>query len=53
MSHATQELIDHLYTNMKALFNEPANSTDIYIYNIQTIQEMWEINGGGMGKNMV
>ena len=27
MSHATQELIDHLYTNMKPLFIEPANST--------------------------
>ena len=32
MSHATQELIDHLYTNMKSLFIEPANSTGIYIY---------------------
>ena len=30
MSHATQELIDHLYTNMKELFIEPANSTGIY-----------------------
>ena len=26
MSHATQELIDHLYTNMKSIFIEPANS---------------------------
>ena len=54
MSHATQELIDHLYTNMKKLFIEPANSTGInYIENIQIIQEMWEINRDGMGKNMV
>ena len=30
MSHATQKLIYHLYTNMKALFIEPANSTGIY-----------------------
>ena len=30
MSHATQELINHLYTNMKELFIEPANSTGIY-----------------------
>ena len=30
MSHAAQELIDHLYTNVKALFMEPANSTGIY-----------------------
>ena len=30
MSHATQELIDHLYTNMKSIFIEPANSTGIY-----------------------
>ena len=29
MSHATQELIDHLYTNMKSIFIEPANSTGI------------------------
>ena len=30
MFHATQELIDHLYTNMKSIFIEPANSTGIY-----------------------
>ena len=30
MSHATQELIDHLYTNIKTIFIEPANSTGIY-----------------------
>ena len=30
MSHATQEFIDYLYTNMKSLFIEPANSTGIY-----------------------
>ena len=30
MSHATQELIDHLYTNMKSIFIEPVNSTGIY-----------------------
>ena len=30
MSHATQELIDHLYINMKSIFIEPANSTGIY-----------------------
>ena len=30
MSHATQELIDHLYTNMKTLFIEPAYSTGKY-----------------------
>ena len=30
MSHATQELIDHLHTNMKSIFIEPANSTGIY-----------------------
>ena len=29
MSHASQGLIDHLYTNMKALFIKPANSTGI------------------------
>ena len=29
MSHATQELIDHLYTNTKTLFIEPANSIGI------------------------
>ena len=30
MYHATQELTDHLYTNMKSIFIEPANSTGIY-----------------------
>ena len=30
MSHATQKLIDHLYTNMKSIFIEPASSTGIY-----------------------
>ena len=30
MPPATQEVIDHLYTNMKSIFIEPANSTVIY-----------------------
>ena len=30
MSYATQELIDHLYTNMKSIFIEPAILTCIY-----------------------
>ena len=30
MSHATQELIDHIYTNMTSIFIEPASSTGIY-----------------------
>ena len=34
LSHSTQELIDHLYTNMNSIFIEPANSTDIYIERI-------------------
>ena len=39
MFHATQKLIDHLYTNMKNLFIEPSNSTGIYGEN--TKSEVW------------
>ena len=40
MSHATQELIDHLYTKLKYIFIEPAIQQVKYVENIQTIQEM-------------
>ena len=38
-SHPTQELIDHLYTNIKSIFIEPASSTGIY-REYTNIQEM-------------
>ena len=39
MSHATQELIDHLYTIMKSFFLN-LQIQQVYIENIQTIPEM-------------